>query len=310
MNTRSIDLNLIRLFDAIYRLGSVSKAAMALDLSQPAASQGLSRLRVLLRDALFVRTVGGMRPTPRAQRLAMVLCPAMSSIEGVLAAGDIFNPLGADTTFKLHLSDIGEARLLPKLVDTLDKIAPNLKIQSVTLNHTEIAAALASGTLDFALGFLPDLLGTDSLKLLDDEYAVVVHSAHPIARRARAALPVEELFGLNFAVVMSHRETTRIIRQLGLESRVKLTCQHFLALPSIVAQTSIAVIMPLDIARKLMPAPQFTILDTPLPGSQFSVSLHWDKRFAGDPANIWFRRFCAEIYQRPGASAPDGIRSQ
>jgi len=296
VNNRTIDLNLIRLFDAIYRLGSVSKAATALDLSQPAASQGLSRLRLLLCDALFVRTREGMRPTPRAERLAMVLCPAVSSIDGVLAAGDVFKPAGANTKFKLHLTDIGEARLLPTLIDALDRVAPSVRVSTVTLAQDEIAPALAAGTVDFALGFLPNLLGTETLKLLDDEYAVVVHSSHPIAQRAAGDATLADLFELHFAVVMSHRETTRIVRQLGLESRVRLTCQHFLALPHIVAQGNVAVIMPLDIAHKLMPAPQFTILGTALPGSRFSVSIHWDKRFSRDPANIWFRQFCAGLF--------------
>lgn len=301
MNNRAIDLNLIRLFDAIYRLRSVSKAAAALELSQPAASQGLSRLRHLLGDALFIRTIGGMRPTPRAERLAMTLCPAVKSIEGVLAAGDVFNPLGADTTFKLHLSDIGETRLLPNLIDTLGKLAPGVKIHSVTMNQDEIASALASGTLNFAMGFLPDLIGAESLELLRDEYAVAVHSSHPLCGPGQPVPSIADLQQLDFAVVMSHRETTRIIRQLGLERRVKLRCQHFLALPSIVSLGSIAVIMPLDIANKLMPAPEFRVLDMSLPGSEFSVSLHWDKRFGSDPANLWFRELCANLFpsERP-----------
>ena len=73
MNIKDLDLNLLRLFDAVWRTRSVSLAAQQLDMSQPAASQGLARLRALLGDALFERSGSGVRPTPRADRLAQAV---------------------------------------------------------------------------------------------------------------------------------------------------------------------------------------------------------------------------------------------
>src|SRR4051812_17297434 len=115
MDTEQIDMNLLRLFEAVYRLGSVSRAAEALGLSQPAASQGLTRLRLALGDALFVRANGRMRPTLRAERLASVVQPAVAAIQGVLKDEDVFNPARSRMTLRLHMSDIGETRLLPEL---------------------------------------------------------------------------------------------------------------------------------------------------------------------------------------------------
>src|SRR5262252_8716466 len=115
MDIRQVDLNLLRLFDAIYRMGNVSRAAASLNLSQPAASQGLTRLRRRLRDALFVRAPGGVRPTPRASRLALAIQSAIAAIEAALNEGERFDPAGARLTYRLCLSDIGEAHLLPTL---------------------------------------------------------------------------------------------------------------------------------------------------------------------------------------------------
>src|SRR6185503_4981031 len=102
MNTEQLDMNLLRLFEAVYRLGSVSRAAEALELSQPAASQGLTRLRLALGDALFVRTGGRMRPTLRAERLASVVQPAVAAIDEELQDRTSFDPSRSTMTLRMH----------------------------------------------------------------------------------------------------------------------------------------------------------------------------------------------------------------
>ena len=92
MHIDSIDLNLLRLFDAVYRARSVSRAAEALGLTQPAASHGLGRLRLLLKDALFIRAPGGVAPTPRADRLAVAVQAALGTLEEALNEPDRFQP--------------------------------------------------------------------------------------------------------------------------------------------------------------------------------------------------------------------------
>src|SRR5688572_32076503 len=108
MHSEKLDMNLLRLFEAVYRLGSVSRAALALGLSQPAASQGLTRLRLQLRDALFVRAPGGVRPTPRADRLAQAVQSAIAILEAAFNENETFDPQQSQMSLRLHLSDIGE----------------------------------------------------------------------------------------------------------------------------------------------------------------------------------------------------------
>src|SRR5258708_27185029 len=105
MHIGKLDMNLLRVFDAVYRLRSVSRASDDLGLSQPATSQAISRLRLGLKDALFVRAQGGVAPTPKAQRLAVAVRQAMATLESALLEADQFEPPHARRTFRPPLPD-------------------------------------------------------------------------------------------------------------------------------------------------------------------------------------------------------------
>lgn len=124
MHIKDIDLNLLRLFDAVYRTRSVSRAAELMDLTQPAASQALTRLRLLIKDPLFVRAGGGVQPTPKADRLADAVRSALGTLEQALNESALFDPLQSRKVFRIHMSDIGEGRFLPDLMLALRQQAP------------------------------------------------------------------------------------------------------------------------------------------------------------------------------------------
>lgn len=299
MNKELLDMNLLRLFEAVYRLGSVSLAAEAIGLSQPAASQGLTRLRLALGDALFVRANGRMRPTLKAERLAGVVQPAMTSIQEVLKAEDRFDPSRSRMTLRLHMNDIGEARLLPELIAALHREAPGIRVHTAPLPHGEILDALETGAIHFALGFLPSIAGTEKLELIRDRYAVLVRAAHPMASASKKKkLTLQDLRRLEYVAVRSHSETLRILQQLGLDSRLVVSSAHFLALPAIIARTDLAVLMPEAIARRFLDATSYALLPADLPRSSFTVSLHWSQRFEADPAHRWLRGLFLELVER------------
>ena len=290
-------MNLLRLFEAVYRLGSVSRAADALGLSQPAASQGLTRLRLALGDALFVRTGRRMRPTLRAERLASVVMPAVAAIQEVLKGEDSFDPSRSSMQLRLHMSDIGEARLLPELMEALHREAPGMRVQTSPLPHAEIADALETGTIHFALGFLPSVTGTERVELLRDRYAVIVRAGHPLLSAAKGHVSARTLRQLQYVAVRSHSETFRILRELGLDSRLMLTSAHFLSLPAIIARTDLAVVMPSAIALAFVGADCYCVLPASLPRSTFTVSLHWSRRFESDPAHRWLRDLFVRLFK-------------
>ncbi len=298
MHVNDLDLNLLRVFDAIYRAGSVSRAAALLGMAQPATSQALTRLRLLLKDPLFVRAGGGVAPTPRAQRMALGVQSALAAVQAVLHADDQFDAASAQATLRLHLSDIGEARFLPQLMAALHARAPGVRAETMPWPHEQIALALDSGALDFALGFLPTLQGTQHAEVLDDRYGVLLREGHPLmARQRRRTLGVDDLARLEYVAVRSHAQTLRILRMLRLESRVRLTAAHFLAVPAIVRQTDLGVLMPLEIARDFVARGGYTLLDAALPAQRFTVSLHWSSRYESDPMLRWARALILELFR-------------
>lgn len=290
-------MNLLRLFEAVYRLGSVSRAAEALGLSQPAASQGLTRLRLALGDALFVRTHGRMRPTLRAERLASVVQPAVAAIQDAVQDKDSFEPSRSTMTLRMHMSDIGEARLLPELIAALHREAPGVRVQTTPLPHEEITDALETGAIHFALGFLPSVSGTERVELLRDRYAVVVRAGHPLVAATKGRATAQDLRRLEYVAVRSHSETFRILKQLGLDGRLVLTSAHFLALPAIIARTDLAVVMPQAIAHRFVDAEHYALLAATLPRSTFTVSIHWSRRFDADPAHRWLRKLFIGLFK-------------
>jgi DNA-binding transcriptional LysR family regulator len=294
---KRLDLNLLRVFAAVHETRSVSRAAEALGISQPAASNAIARLRPLIGDALFARAHGGVRPTPAADRLALAVKEALSRIGEALEESAAFDPGTSERVFRLHLSDIGEARFLPALMTALDARAPRVRIECHALPHARIAAMLDSGELDFAIGFLPSVTATERMPLLKDRYGVMLRDGHPFVGRPsarRAALA--DLRTLDFVAVRSHSETLRILEELGLQDRVRLSASHFLALPAIVRSTDLGVVMPADIARGFASEGPYAVIEPRLPGRDFTVSLHASRLRRADPGQRWLGALVRELF--------------
>src|SRR5690606_17247455 len=155
MNIEKVDLNLLRLFDAIYTRQKISLAADALGISQPAASQGLTRLRGMLDDPLFVRAPGGVRPTPRAERLAISVRNALEILGQALADAEEFDPTHSQRVFRLQMmSDMGDERYLPKIMAEIEQRAPGVRVEVVNLLQSDLSQAFDNALVDFAFGSL------------------------------------------------------------------------------------------------------------------------------------------------------------
>jgi DNA-binding transcriptional LysR family regulator len=305
MNIKDLDLNLLRLFDAVWRTRSVSLAAQQLGMSQPAASQGLARLRSMLGDALFERSGTGVRPTPRADRLAQAVQSALGTIEEALNTSQVFDPRRSARVLRVHLSDIGEARFLPDLVLALQRLAPGMRLEAVPLAHDKIGAALDNGQLDMAIGFLPEVVETLQQPLLTDRYVVLMRQGHPVARRwaelqTTGNAPAQTLHALlaelEFAAVRTHADTLRILDLMHWRHRLRLTVSHFLSLPGIVNSSDLAVLMPHNFAQGFAVAGTLAIIEPDLPLRDFTVSMHWSQRFDKDPGLQWLRATVAQLF--------------
>lgn len=294
----SLDLNLLRVFDAIYRTRNISRAAEQIGLSQPATSQALTRLRLVLRDQLFERAMGGVRPTDRATRLARSVQAGMALLEAGLQEDDLFDAFTSTSEVRLHLTDIGEARFLPRLMMAMHDRAPNMQIVAKACAPSDVATALDTGKLHFAIGFLPGILDTVKEELLTDRYVLLLRAGHPSIRYVKSGkLPLERLTDLHYVSVRTHTDTLRILQMLRLEHRIRLVTSNFLALPAIVRSTDLGVLMPKEIALDFNSDACFCLLEPDLPLRDFTVSLHWSRRLQHLPMNQWLRKLLIELFK-------------
>jgi DNA-binding transcriptional LysR family regulator len=152
MSFNRLDLNLLRVFDAIFQTRSVTVAASNLHLTQPAVSKQLNRLRELLEDPLFVRTNDGMAPTPRAEALAGPVRQALSEVRNAIERQLGFDPRSSDRTFRIYTSDLGQMVFLPKLLELISREAPAVNIHTVQVPAQRMrGVALESGDVDLAV---------------------------------------------------------------------------------------------------------------------------------------------------------------
>ena len=300
MHINQLDLNLLRLFDEVYRAGNVSRAAGRLGLTQPAASQGLTRLRLRLKDPLFVRAPGGVRPTPRAVALADAVQGALAVLSQALSDTSDFEPSHSRRVFNLHMSDIGEGRFLPDLMADLRRAAPGVRVATQPLPQVAIADALDTGAIDFAFGHLPQVKDTQRAALVRDRYIVLMRAGHPRLPALRALRPAalfKALHQLEFVAVRSHADTLHLLQQTGLQERLRLTTEHFMVLPAIVRATDLCAVMPRNIAQGFVLSDGCALVEPPFAGRDFTVYLHWSRRFEADPGNRWFRERVTGLFQ-------------
>ena len=286
MNVGQLDLNLLHVFAAVHQARSVSRAAERLGLSQPAVSHALTRLRLLLHDPLFTRAPGGVRPTPRADRLAPQVQAALQLIDGALQESEHFDAARSTRRFTLHMSDIGADEFLPLLMADLGRSAPGVRLEAVQLAPEAIAPALEAGRLDLAFGYLPRLPGTEQATLLTERYVVLLRRGHPHAAGLRDRAGLQQL---GLILVHSHTEPARALQLLGLEPRIRLTLPHFMVVPPILEATDLAVVLPRRPALRFAARHALQVLEPDLGLPPFPVAMHWSWRHAPDPGHRWLR---------------------
>jgi len=301
MNVGDIDLNLLHVFAAVHQARSVSRAADRLGLSQPATSHALTRLRTLLHDPLFTRAPGGVRPTPKADRLAPQVLAALQLLDAALQESDRFDAAQSRRRFTLHMSDIGADEFLPLLMADLGRSAPGVMLDVVQLAPDAIAPALDQGRLDLALGYLPGLVGSEQATLLTEHYVVLLRQGHPLTHRLRDRAALQQL---DFIVVHSHTEPARALHQLGLEPRIRLALPHFMVVPPILAATDLAVVLPSRPAQRFAARHRLQVLSPDLGLPPFPVAMHWHWRHTHDPGHAWLRDRALAMHFEPVPATP------
>lgn len=291
----NLDLNLMRIFHAVYATRSVSRAAERLGLSQPAVSHSLTRLRLRFKDQLFVRTPGGVAPTSKADRLANAVQGALHILDVAIREHDRFDPANSTRVFRLHMSDVGEVVFLPRLMQALHDMAPRIRLEVTQLGVKEIQPALESGAIDLAFGYLAGVTETERTRLLHESaYVVLVRSGHPLAGRKATVATLRQI---EYVLIRTHADTVRLLQELGLQDNIRLTIPHFMVIPSILTQTDLAVLLPIRVAQTFVQMGGYEILKPGLKSPEFDVCIHWCWRFENDLGNRWLRDLITSLFQ-------------
>ncbi len=247
-NLRSIDLNLLVVLDALLAERHLSRAAERLNMSQPAVSHALSRLRLLLDDPLFYRRSREMEPTLRALELTTPLAEALAQIRTVLSP-DGFDPT-AHHVFRLAMSDYGAALLLPALMRILRREAPGIDLVVTQKSREAMIAAIADGEIDMAFGVFSDLpLRCEAELLFEDEYVCLLD---PSANRSPMRADRARYWAAPHVLAAVHGEAATEI-DLHLRSHRKsrhiaLVLPHWSVAPSVVRGTDLI----LTVARRCL----------------------------------------------------------
>lgn len=297
----NFDLNLLRVFHAVHATRNVRRAAEWLGLSQPAVSHSLTRLRLTLKDPLFVRATGGVAPTAKAEHFARFVEAALKTIDLALVETDRFDPARSERRFVMHMSDLGEGEFLPGLMEALDHAAPRVHVEVTQLAAQAVLPAMEQGRIDLAVGYLPQLDGVHHQPLLLDRYVVLARREHPAGR----ALHTRQGLGkLDFVLVKSHAEPARSLLQLGLETRIRLTVPHFAVLPEILARSDLVAIVPSRPAARYTARYGLQVTEPPLGLPALRVGLHWYWRVHDDPGHRWMRDMFGRLYGEAGPGRP------
>jgi len=290
------DLNLLRIFDAIYSKGGVSAAARHLNLSQPAISHALARLRGHFDDQLFVRQGNRLAPTSAARAIAEAVRDALRELDTAFDAAMSFDPLAATREFRIGVRLAGEMPRFASLVSRVRSEAPHVSLASVAFRRRDLLTALAQGDLDLALdvALAPDerlhrqYLGTEPL-------VVAVRMGHP---RVDGTIDLATYLALDHVVATVRTHGPGIedfaLENMGLSRRVAVRCQNAVTAWQIIASTDMAFSLPRSQADILQAVWPMQLVELPLTVDQGGRYLYWHQAAQADPALAWLRAIIVE----------------
>jgi DNA-binding transcriptional LysR family regulator len=298
MDLCDMDLNLLVIFNQILLDRNVSVAANKLGLSQPAVSNSLKRLRAVLKDELFLRTSKGMEPTPYALHLSESVTYALNTLQTALATRDSFDPLTSTRTFNLAMTDIGEMYFMPPLMDALTRRAPHISLSTVRPSAGNLKEDMLSGSVDLALGLLPDLKdGFFQRRLFRQSYVCMFRKGHPTAKSPMSLQQFCELEHVGVrAANTGHGEVDGLLERAGIKRRMRLVVPHFIAVGHILQSTDLIATLPHRLAIRIEEPFHLTTSPHPAGIPDISISLVWHAKYNRDPGNMWLRQLFVELF--------------
>ena len=294
---QSIDLNLLKLLDALLRERSVTRAGQRLGLTQPAASRALGRLRTMLGDRVVVRTPKGLEFTPRALALEAPVARLLTQAASIVAPA-VFDPARAQRRFTVATFDHLALTMIPPLVARLTRLAPHFDLE-IPPSRGDNVELVTRGDADLALGVFNEETmpaGIYRRRLYDETMVCIVRRGHPALRGKFTAGRFAAL--AHVLVTIQGRGDGTIdtaLARAGLQRRIALRLPHFLVGPSVVAQSDYVLTLPARLAKRAAASLPVSILKLPVDIPALTLSMIWHERVHDDAAHIWLREQMADV---------------
>lgn len=299
MNFRTLDLNLLRVFDRVMADGSLTRAAAELAMTQPAASHALKRLHQAVGEPLFVRTAFGMKPTARAEALWPQVRDALASLREALAP-ERFDPRRGDAVFRLAMADATAAMLAPPLLNALQAEGAQVSVRLLPLTTRDPRRLLLEGEADIAIGHFPVAVaalvsegpatGLRHQHLYDSRYVCVMRRGHPLEKRA---LTLDDYCAAEHLLVSfsgrPHGLMDQALAALGRRRRIVLTVNQFFTAGRVVTQSELLTVLPERFVPATGYAAQLLMRELPFQMDPVSVQMLWPLRLDADAAQRWLR---------------------
>lgn len=303
MHISRIDLNLFVIFDTIYSEGGITAASHALNLSQPAVSHALARLRTLLGDPLFERRGRAMVPTPLARSVIDPIRAALRAMEGTLNETARFDPATGARRFTLAFRDILEPIIVPPLMAAISADAPGIEIATTRIDRRSLESDLSAGLLDAAIDvLLPVSKDVRHQQVLAEPMIVVARQGHPALA---GGLDLATYLAQDHIQISSRRRGPGLedmaLARLGVARRIRLRCQHYGTACRTVSRTDLLATMPRRYAEAINRPYGNQILPLPLEATRLELHLYWHASAERDPAGQWLRALLQQVIRDSAA---------
>ncbi|KAF3996940.1 LysR family transcriptional regulator [Glaciimonas immobilis] len=305
MSFLTLDLNLLRVFDAIMTEQNLTRAASRLAMTQPAVSNALKRLRYSLNDELLIRTAHGVKPSQYAEELWPSVRRALADLETAITP-ETFDVSRAHTTFQLAMADATAALWLPSLVRTIEQEAPQLNIRMVPLTTRDPRQMLLRGDVDLAVGFFPgvtaQLAGSQTTsaspvhheRLYTGEYVCVMRKDHPLAQMP---LTLDSYCEAHHLLVSfsgrAHGLIEEILLTMNRKRRILLTVNQFFTAGKVVASSDLVTVLPRHLIGATGMTDVLVARELPFTTPAVDVDMLWHERDVRNPAHKWLRAHLA-----------------
>lgn len=297
----TIDLNLLSVFQEVYRERQISSAARKLGLSQSAVSNALARLRRAFGDELFVRTASGMQPTPLATQMADPIGVAMAQVALALNQRSRFDPATSGRRFVLAMTDVGEIYFMPTLIERCRVLAPLVEISSVRAGTLALKEEMESGRVDLAVGPFEDV--SEALyqrQLFRQPYVTMFRKGHPLGRLDKGELTLARFVKAEHMLVDAsespYDRINALLARAGIGPAVRFRVPHFTAVPYMVATSDLVVTVPQKLAERAALPFALEWVTPPLALPALQTNVFWHRRYNQDPGNQWLRGLLAELF--------------